>query len=156
MPASPKYEREMATVKADIAAIGHLFSKLDTTLEKLEESTSNISALLAVHEERLNNQEDALAVRRREVDVDIKELHSRISTAGRENNDQHRQLAKDMKQSEEKSLEAINDLRKDISKEQQNLEERLGALEKWRWIIIGAIAAATVLIPNLGDLLSFM
>ena len=48
MPASPKYEREMATVKADIAAIGHLFSKLDTTLEKLEESTSNISALLAV------------------------------------------------------------------------------------------------------------
>ena len=88
--------------------------------------------------------------------MDIKELHSRISTAGRENNDQHRQLAKDMKQSEEKILEAINDLRKDISKEQQHLEERLGALEKWRWIIIGAIAAATVLIPNLGDLLSFM
>jgi chromosome segregation ATPase len=148
-----KAEREIATVKADIAAMGHLFTKLDTTLEKLEENSGKLSSIIAVHEERLNNQEDNVAVRKREVDLDIKELHSRITTAGRENQEQHKVLQNDMSETKKDILEAINELRKDISKEQERLDNRIKSLEQWRWILLGILLAVSALLPNLPGIL---
>ena len=125
-------------------------------LEKLEETASNISALLAVHEERLNSQEEAVSLRKREIDFDIKELHSRVTTAGRENQEQHRALTKEMKQSEEKILDAINELRKDVNHEQQRLESRITKLEQWRWVLLGILIALSALVPNLPKLFTLM
>ena len=151
---NPKTEREIATVKADIAAMGHLFTKLDATLEKLEENSGKLSSIIAVHEERLNNKEDNVAVRKREVDLDIKELHSRITTAGRENQEQHRALAKDMDETKKEIIEAINELRKDISKEQERIDSRIKSLEQWRWILLGILIAVSTLLPNLPRLVT--
>ena len=156
MATAKNYDREIGTIKGDIAAMGHLFGKLDTTLEKLEETASNISALLAVHEERLNSQEEAVSLRKREIDFDIKELHSRVTTAGRENQEQHRALTKEMKQSEEKILDAINELRKDVNHEQQRLESRITKLEQWRWVLLGILIALSALVPNLPKLFTLM
>ena len=35
MPTQSKYDREIATIKADVAAMGHLFEKLDDAIEKI-------------------------------------------------------------------------------------------------------------------------
>ena len=56
MPTS-KVDREIATIKADVAAMGHLFKKLDDAIEKIGEASNNISQILAVHEERLDSSE---------------------------------------------------------------------------------------------------
>ena len=61
-----------------------------------------------------------------------------------------------MKQSEEKILNAINELRKDVNKEQQHLEDRITKLEQWRWILIGVLIAVSAVVPNMGKIVSML
>ena len=79
--------------------------------------------MLAVHEERIANQEEVANRANLEFTTDIRELHSRITT-------NYKELTDIM--SEHSKQDAINQqmLRDDLN-------NRVGILEKWRWIIIG-------------------
>jgi len=79
--------------------------------------------------------------RKAELEVDVKELHSRITTVQRE-------LSDDINDTENKIMNAlssglsdikrcITDEHKVIKIENEELEERISELEKWRWIILG-------------------
>ena len=83
-PTQSKIDRELATIKADVAAMGHLFEKLDDAIEKIGDASANISSILAVHEQRIDQTEQLVTERRRESIEAVKEVHSRISTASRE------------------------------------------------------------------------
>ncbi len=150
------YDTQIATIKADVAAMGHLFSKLDDAIDKIGNASANISAILAVHDERIDNAEKLVSERRKESSDAVKELHSRISTASRERMDEHRQVQKDMKDSEAKILDAINELRKDVNREQEHLKERITKLEQWRWILIGVLIAISAVVPNMGKIVSML
>ena len=156
MPTQSKYDREMATIKADVAAMGSLWNKLDDAIEKIGTASANISSILAVHEERIDMTEKLVTERRRESSEAVKELHSRISTASRERMEEHKAVQQDMKQSEEKILNAINELRKDVNKEQQHLEDRITKLEQWRWILIGLLIGISAVVPNMGKIVSML
>ncbi len=156
MPTQSKIDREIATIKADVAAMGHLFEKLDDAIEKIGDASANISSILAVHEERIDQTEKLVTERRRESIEAVKEVHSRISTASRERMEEHKQVQQEMKLSEEKILNAINELRKDVNKEQQHLEDRIAKLEQWRWILIGVLIAVSAVVPNMGRIVSML
>ena len=156
MPTQSKYDREIATIKADVAAIGHLFSKLDDAIDKIGNASANISAILAVHDERIDNAEKMVTERRKESAEAVKELHSRITTTSRENMEQHKELTKEMKHSEDKILKAINELRKDVNREQEHLENRIAKLEQWRWILIGLLIGISAVVPNMGKIVSML
>jgi chromatin segregation and condensation protein Rec8/ScpA/Scc1 (kleisin family) len=75
--------------------------------------------MLAVQEEKIRrvdiSQEDLVSLteqRRREWEEDLEKLHSRISTQSR-------------------------DLREAIESVSKRLDDRVGVLERWRWLIIG-------------------
>ena len=155
-PTQSKIDRELATIKADVAAMGHLFEKLDDAIEKIGDASANISSILAVHEERIDQTEKLVTERRRESVEAVKEVHSRISTASRERMEEHKQVQQEMKLSEEKILNAINELRKDVNKEQQHLEDRIAKLEQWRWILIGVLIAVSAVVPNMGRIVSML
>ena len=136
--------------------MGHLFEKLDDAIEKIGTASANISSILAVHEERIDQTEKLVTERRRESVEAVKEVHSRISTASRERMEEHKQVQQEMKLSEEKILNAINELRKDVNKEQQHLEDRIAKLEQWRWILIGVLIAVSAVVPNMGRIVSML
>ena len=75
-----------------------------------------------------------LESRRKEWDDDLKDLHSRISTQARELRDSQYHL-------ESKLLNEIRMVRTQLS-------ERVGVLEKWRWLIIGGSIIIGLLISN--------
>jgi len=152
---SAKTERELGTIKADVAAMGHLFQKLDETMDHISRALTSNSAILAVHEERLLSNESTNRDRVRTGETAVKELHSRISTSTRENLEQHRLMSVEIKDTEDKILGAIESLRKDVNQDQRNLEKRIDKLEQWRWIIIGAVVAASILFPNLSSITEY-
>ena len=156
MPTQSKYDREIATIKADVAAMGHLFEKLDDAIEKIGDASANISSILAVHEERIDQTEKLVTERRRESAEAVKELHSRITTASRERMEEHKQVQSEMKQSEEKILDAINELRKDVNREQEHLENRIQKLEQWRWILMGVLVGLSMLWPNMSKIIAML
>ena len=75
-----------------------------------------------------------LESRRKEWDNDLKELHSRITTNTRE-------LREQKVQSENKMLNEIRAVRTQLS-------ERVGVLEKWRWVIIGGSIIIGLMMSN--------
>ena len=149
MPTANKVDREIATIKADVAAMGHLFKKLDDAIEKIGEASNNISQILAVHEERLDSSERYQMERRKVSEEAVKEQHSRISTASRESQ-------QDMKEHTDKILETIEKLRNHIDKEQDHISERITRLEQWRWILMGILIAGTALFPNIGKIVAML
>ena len=97
--------------------------------------------MLAVHEEKLNKQEDIdkaifklLENRRIETEQNIKVLESQL-------NDIHRELKEDLELTEKRLMCEI----KSIS---NSLNNRVGVLEKYRWIIIGVSIALGLSFPE--------
>ena len=143
-------ETEVALLKKEVESMQGLYTRLDTAIEKMSEVSGSINQMLAVHEERLDQIEtigaqvrQEINTERKQVDNDVKELHSRITTQGRE-------LQKEMSDETDKVLESIKDLKEHVVKSNERLESRISALEKWRWIIFGAIIVVAAVAPEIG------
>ena len=124
-------ETDIELLKSKVSDMEKLHVRLDDAIGKISEVSNCINRMLAVHEEKLANQEEAVFAaeelieqRRTEFSNDIKELHSRITTNTKEI------MSVASKQHKEHS-EAISKLHTDINK-------RVGVLEKWRHVLIGA------------------
>lgn len=107
-----------------------VFQRLDIAIEKLTDVSNSINRMLAVHEEKIARQEDAILdaeelieTRRVELTIKIDELHSRITTNTKE-------IMTAATQQHKEHTKEIQKLRNDLT-------ARVGVLEKWRWLIIG-------------------
>ncbi len=86
-----KLAEDMSYLRKDMAVVGALVDRLDTTIDKLTDISNSVSSLLAVHETKLTSQEiiskqlaDLVEARRVETDDKIQILHERISSGERE------------------------------------------------------------------------
>ena len=107
-----------------------VFQRLDIAIEKLTDVSNSINRMLAVHEEKITRQEDAILdaeelieTRRVELTIKIDDLHSRITTNTKE-------IMNAATAQHKEHTEEIQKLRNDLT-------ARVGVLEKWRWLIIG-------------------
>ena len=123
-------ETEVKLLKKELHDQKKIHDRLDIAIEKLADVSNSIHRMLAVHEEKLTRQEEAIFqaeeqidVRRTEVLRQMDELHSRITTNTKEimtaSAQQHAQ--------QNKEIQRIRD----------ELVSRVGVLEKWRHVLIG-------------------
>ena len=114
---------EVALLKKEVSDIKVIFSRLDVAIEKITDVSSCVNRMLAVHEEKIANQEEAQSRANIEFTNDIKELHSRVTSNYKELTDMITQHHK------EQALQ--------IQQIKNDLNSRVGILERWRWLIIG-------------------
>ena len=126
---------ELELLKKEIADMKQIHVGLDTAIEKIKDFSNCINRLLAVHEEKITQQEDAQQRSVQEFTADIKELHSRITTNTKE-------MTALMTQQHKEQKDVIDRLKDEIS-------NRVGVLEKWRWIIIGGSIVLGFIIQKL-------
>jgi archaellum component FlaC len=126
---------ELELLKKEIADMKQIHVRLDTAIEKITDFSNCINRLLAVHEEKITQQEDAQQRSVQEFTTDIKELHSRITTNTKE-------LTALMTQQHKEQKDVIDRLKDEVS-------NRVGVLEKWRWIIIGGSIVVGFIIQKL-------
>ena len=126
---------ELELLKKEVADMKKIHVRLDTAIEKITDFSNCINRLLAVHEEKITQQEDAQQRSVQEFTTDIKELHSRITTNTKE-------MTALMTQQHKEQKDVIDRLKDEIS-------NRVGVLEKWRWIIIGGYIVLGFIIQKL-------
>ena len=114
---------EVALLKQEVKDIKFIFNRLDTAIERITEVSTSVNRMLAVHEEKISQQEEASSRANKEFSDDIKELHSRITTNSKEMRDM-------ITKYQIEQTAHIENLRSDLN-------GRVGVLEKWRWLIIG-------------------
>ena len=134
-------ETEVELLKKELYDQRKIHDRLDIAIEKLTDVSNSIHRMLAVHEEKIARQEEALfeaenkiEERRSELSSKIDELHSRITTNTKEI----------------MGAAALQHLEqnKEIQKIRDELSTRVGVLEKWRWIIIGGSIIAGFVIQK--------
>ena len=126
---------ELELLKKEIADMKQIHVRLDTAIEKITDFSNCINRLHAVHEEKITQQEDAQQRSVQEFTADIKELHSRITTNTKD-------MTALMTQQHKEQKDVIDRLKDEIS-------NRVGVLEKWRWIIIGGSIVLGFIIQKL-------
>ena len=126
---------EVQLLKKEVSDMKMIYSRLDKAIEKISDVSNSINRMLAVHEEKISQQEEVQIRSEQEINNDIKELHSRISTNNRElitlMSEQHKEQTDKM------------------TKLEIELHGRVGVLEKWRWIIIGGSIVVGFLIQKM-------
>ena len=128
-------ETQVQLLKKELHDQSKIHDRIDVAIEKLTDVSNSINRMLAVHEEKLGRQEEAifeaeqkLEIRRTELTTKIDELHSRITT-----NTKEIMTAAATQHAEQN---------KEISKIRDEIKDRVGVLEKWRHVLIGASIVA--------------
>ena len=123
-------ETEVKLLKKELHDQAKIHDRLDIAIEKLTDVSNSIHRMLAVHEEKITRQEEAIfqaeeqiEVRRNELSKQIDELHSRITT----NTKEIMTAAAAQHAAQNKEIQTIKD----------ELIARVGVLEKWRHVLIG-------------------
>ena len=130
-------ETEVKLLKKELEDQRKIHDRLDIAIEKLADVSNSIHRMLAVHEEKLTRQEEALESRRVEISSQISELHSRVTTN-----------TKEIMLSATKQHDNQN---KEIQKIREDLNKRIGVLEKWRHVLVGCSIVAGFILHKFMD-----
>ena len=142
-------ETKVAVIEHDLKQIQVVFSRLDLAIENIGDFSNCINKMLAVHDTKLEAQENvnediyqSLEVHRQETKESNAELHSRITTTTRE-------LEAKIQTTSDKLLNAISDLKKSVEKEEEKHKERIDKLERTKYIMIGGGIAIGAIITKI-------
>ena len=123
-------ETEVSLLKRELEGQTKIHDRLDVAIDKLTDVSNSIHRMLAVHEEKIARQEEAIIeaeqqieIRRGELMVKIDELHSRITT----NTKEIMNAAAEQHAQQNKEIQKLHD----------EINLRIGVLEKWRHVLIG-------------------
>jgi len=148
-------ESQLAVVQEAVRSNTELISHINQNLEKLTDVTIGLNRMLAVHDEKLDQHErkqddifELIERRRQEMNTDIKELHSRITTTTRE-------IGDEINATEKRIMNGLEELKSELkidqkfhNEKQKTLDERISALEKWRYMLVGAGIAGGYLLTK--------
>ena len=130
---------DIAKLKKDIEQVNSIHKRLDTAIDKLTDVSTSIKSMLAVHSEKIARQEQVDEI----IFEKLKERASEIDNI-------HRELTREIEQSEKRLLLEIKAIRVDIG-------SRVGMLEKYRWIILGgAIVIGWIVSGNFEAIVKLM
>ena len=130
---------QLEGLKKDVQNVNNLNERLDTAIQKLTDVSTSIKSMLAVHEEKISRQE--------QID-DI--IFGKLKDRENEIDKVHRELTKEIQQTEKRLLLEIKQLKVDIG-------GRVGTLEKYKWLILGgAIVVGWILSSNFKMIIEMM
>ena len=139
-PSINKLAEDVSYLRKDMAVVGALVDRLDTTIDKLTDISNSVSSLLAVHETKLTSQEiiskqlsDLVEARRVETDDKIQILHERISSGERE-------LKDNIDDQYDELMKEIKEMRAESTVQHNTLSDRITTMEKWWWTVLGGSA----------------
>tara|TARA_B110000503_G_C7142334_1_gene411405 strand:- start:1037 stop:1453 length:417 start_codon:yes stop_codon:yes gene_type:complete len=114
-----KLQSEVSDIKTTVETNRLLVDRLDRAIEKMTEVSGHISKLLAVHETRIENQDESISI-----------THKRIS-----------ELRDDLNHTMERNYDSIVAEFKIVRLMFEKHEKRIIMLEKWKYGVIASAAA---------------
>jgi len=130
---------QLESLRKDIESVNSINNRLDTAIDKLTDVSTSIKSMLAVHEEKIQRQEQIDEV-----------IFDKLKARAEEIDNVYRDLQREINQTEKRLLIEIKSLKNDIG-------GRVGILEKWKWLIVGgSIVVGWVLSKNFIHIINMM
>ena len=116
--------------------------RIEAAIEKLTDVSAELKQMLAVHEQRITQQEkdsddlhDVVEKRREELDTKLKDVYNT------------------MREQDNNIVTEITKLRRESSEQHQILSQKINQLEKFIWMAIGGGIVVTWFLTNLANYL---
>jgi chromosome segregation ATPase len=134
---------EIGLLKKDNEQLSSITNRLSQSIEKIQEMNGNLLRMISLHEQK---HEGHLKTEN-ELNTDIKELHSRVTTVTRELHDKIDDVEKHLG-------EKIDNLRRElIQHKQEEVKvkpvEILAKIDNYKYLILGMVLAAGFFLGNL-------
>jgi chromosome segregation ATPase len=138
-------EMNIALLQRESEATTQIVTKLDNAIEKLTDLGTDMKQMLLLHDQRLGRLEQIdgeihglVETRRAELQTDINALEGKVASTVKE-------ISNDITKTEDRLMTAIKGVKDDIEKNDEknddnhsDLKKRVEALERWRYILVGA------------------
>ena len=130
---------QLESLRKDIEAGNSIQGRLDTAIDKLTDISTSIKSMLAVHEEKIQRQEQIDEI-----------IFEKLKARQNEIDDLEVKLKDNIELSEKRLLCEIKTLK-------NSLGERVTTLEKYKWLILGgSIVVGWVLSKNFAYIMNMM
>jgi chromosome segregation ATPase len=95
-----------------------------------------------------------------ELKHDIKEIHSRVTTSNREIvdkiDDMQTRIEHKMQANAQISQNQHAEIKKDVVNDLAKLNDRVSALEQWKWYVIGGAATVGYLLGHINEIVKYL
>lgn len=139
---------DIELLKRDVKSLTELCSKMDVTIDNLQEISSKLSNLLSLLEQRIEVQEKIVD----NVELGIDQFKKDVSVEHKDIRDQIQVTRNDMMEGRVQFLEKLNETEKNViseldkkivdasvyaKNERMGITERLSKIETWKWMVVG-------------------
>ena len=95
-----------------------------------------------------------------ELKHDIKEIHSRVTTSNREIvdkiDDMQTRLEHKMQANAQISQDQHAEIKKDVVQDLEKMNNRVSALEQWKWYVIGGAATLGYILGHINEIVKYL
>jgi exonuclease VII small subunit len=120
-------ETKIALLEERINVYEQMMQRIDTAIQKIGETSQNISQMLAIHNEKIeqsNRTDDIIVKMIEDIKVSSKEQHEAMS--------------------------------KELGERIEKVEEKVEGISKFRWQVLGGLAVVAIFIKFAPPMLSFL
>lgn len=132
---------DVELLKKDVEQFDTICDRITASIEKLQEANQNLVKMISLHEQRHDQHEKI----EDDLDDDVKDLHSRITT-------QNREIHERIDQVEHHITQRIDELRSDLIKHKQedrNPFVKWADIDKVKWFLVGVVLAIGFLLGKI-------
>ncbi len=141
----------MSTVSLEtkVAVIEEAVGRYEEAISKLVEVSQDLKQIIAIHEVRHHERERAEMTLKTNLDKETNIIHGRINNLSSE-------TKKEIEEHQAQIMKTLTEIR-DEQKQYHELlannvisplEKRIGNLERWRWVAVGAVIVASFILSN--------
>ena len=123
---------DVEVLKRQVLTLTQLCNKMDTIIEKLIDNNDRLTTQIYQDMDK----------RKQDTAVDIKELHSRITTVDRNVSDK-------IELTERRIMDEIKSLRDDIAEHNKKEDREIRKIMEWKWMAAGAIVVLAWIMSNI-------
>jgi chromosome segregation ATPase len=124
---------DVEILKRDMHQLNGLFTRLDVTIEKLSEVSSNLTRMIAVHENRLEKQEET----DKQLNSMIELLFAKVEERRREVDAIKDDFRRDISHLHNDIMTEMKEIKTCTTNYHIELNSRVTAIERWKWMMIG-------------------
>lgn len=111
--------------------------RIESAIEKLTAISNDLKTIIAVHEQRISQQEKQTS--------DIQEM---IEKRREELNEHLKDVYDTMRDEDNKIIQEITAMRKEAAEQHKNLADKISQLEKFVWMAVGGFTIITFLMSH--------
>jgi predicted nucleic acid-binding Zn-ribbon protein len=161
------YRLEIELLKKDVCSMKHLHEKMENSIDKIDTAANDISNLLFAQEQRTKNQEKIQNHINRDLEDNLnkhiqdsqnryKELNNKIEIVDDKIEKVNKEVTEKIEQSQSaivrEMLEGREQLRIEIIKINDTFGKKMGDIDAWRYMVMGAIAFVVFIIGNISGI----